>query len=371
MHEIINPDQVGQPQAVSRALEALRTGSLTVLPTETLYALGAAADQRPAINQLRQIKDLGAFPGWVLHIDRPSSITRWIHKSNPILNRLIEKLWPGPLAVRVTMTDAEQNAMREALGTETYKETVDAGGQVSFRCPDHPLTRAIIEALKIPLVMIGVKPGDAGRELSSALADARLPPLLAIDAGPGRYRGSSTLVEISGSRWKILRPGAIAERTIRRVMERTIVFVCSGNTCRSPMAEQIGKMLLARTLGIAPEELEAVGWNITSAGAHATYGTPATAEARAVIRGMGGSLEKHRSRAATADLLLHADLVLTMTDGLKQQLLDNLPSLAGKVSRLDPDSDVIDPIGGPVEVYRQTAEKIQQLVAKRLEEMLA
>ncbi len=356
---------------MSRALDALRTGSLVVLPTETLYAFGAAADRRPALNQLRQVKELGSSPGWVLHIDRPSSISRWIHKPNRVLNRLIEKLWPGPLAVRVTMTDTEQKAMRDAFGTETYDETADAGGRVSFRCPDHPLTRAIIEELKIPLVMIGVKPGDAGRELSSALADTHLPPLLAIDAGPGRYRGSSTLVEVSDSRWQILRPGAIAERTIRRVMERTIVFVCSGNTCRSPMAEQIAKLLAARKLGITPEELEAVGWNITSAGAHATYGAPATAEARSVIRAMGGSLERHRSRAATADLLLRADLILTMTESLRQELLDNVPGLAGKVSRLDPDSDVIDPIGGPVDVYRQTAEKIQQLVAKRLEEILA
>jgi tRNA A37 threonylcarbamoyladenosine synthetase subunit TsaC/SUA5/YrdC/protein-tyrosine-phosphatase len=371
VHEIINPDQVGEPLAVSQAVKALRAGLPVVLPTETLYALSAAADKQSAIDQLREMKGLTGFPGWVLHLDRPSSLTRWIQRPNRVLSRLVDKLWPGPLAVRVTLTEAEQRTMREALGPETYQQTVQPDGKVSFRCPDQSITRAVIEELTIPLVMIGVKAGDAGRELPSALADTHLPPLLAIDAGPGRYRGSSTLVEVSDSRWKVIRPGAIAERTIRRVMEQTIVFVCSGNTCRSPMAEQIGKILLGRKLGLPPEELELVGWNITSAGVHATAGAPATAEARSVIRSMGGSLERHRSRAATADLLLRADLVLTMTEGLKQELLDTLPNLAGKISRLDPDSDVIDPIGGPIEVYRQTAERIQQLVAKRLEDILA
>ncbi len=370
MHEILKLDEIGEPQAVSRAVVALQAGLPVVLPTETLYALSAAADQRRSINRLRQIKTPEAFPGWVLHIDRPSSIARWIRRPNRVLNRLIDKLWPGPLAVRVSLSEPEQQALRAALGVETCNETVDAKGRVTFRCPDQPLTRNIIEELKIPLVMIGVKPGDAGRDLGTALADTAIPSLLAIDAGPGRYRSSSTLIEVFESRWEIQRPGAIAERTITRVMEQTVVFVCSGNTCRSPMAEQLGKIFLSRKLGVATSELDMTGWNITSAGAHAMAGAPATAEARSVIRDMGGSLERHRSRAATADLLLRADLILTMTDGLRQELIEILPNLAGKVVRLDPDSDVIDPIGGSIEVYRQTAEKIQQLVARRLEELL-
>ncbi len=371
MHDIIELDQTGEPQAISRALAALRSGSPVVLPTETLYALAAPAIQRDAVEKLRKIKQLDAFPGWVLHLARPSHITHWVRQPNRVLDRLIDKLWPGPLALRIALDESGRLALREALGPLTFNETVDAASKVTFRCPDHPLTRNIIEELGTPLIMIGVKPGAAGRRLDTALADTKLPPLLAIDAGPGRYSGSSTLVEVTDSRWTILRAGAIAERTIRRVMERTIVFVCSGNTCRSPMAEQIAKMILSRRLGAAPDELADLGWNITSAGAHAGSGSPATAEARAVIRELGGSLERHRSRPATADLLLRADLVLTMTEALKQEILDTLPSLKGKVSRLDPDSDVIDPIGGPMDVYRQTAEKIQRLVEKRIEELLA
>lgn len=371
MHDILQVDQTGEPVAVARAVETLRSGSLVVLPTETLYALAAAADRRPAVEMLRKIKHLEAFPGWVLHLGRPSHITQWVQQANRVLNRLIDKLWPGPLAIRMAIDEAGRRPLQELLGEQTFKETIDRVSTVTFRCPDHPLTRSVIEELQVPLIMIGVKPGDAGRELQTALSDTQLPPLLAIDAGPGRYRGSSTLVEVTGSRWKILRPGAIAERTIRRVMERTIIFVCSGNTCRSPMAEQIAKLILSRRLGVPPTELNELGWNIISAGMHATSGSPATSEARSVIEEMGGFLLTHRSRAVTADLLLRADLVLTMTEALKQEILDTLPSLAGKVSRLDPESDVIDPIGGPIDVYRQTAQRIQHLVEKRVEELLA
>ncbi|MGC8561145.1 MAG: Sua5/YciO/YrdC/YwlC family protein [Phycisphaerae bacterium] len=371
MHDIIQIDQTGEAAAGVCALNALRSGSLVVLPTETLYALAAPANRRATVEKLRTIKQIGPFPGWVLHLARPSHIHHWVRRPNRVLDRLIDQLWPGPLALRIVLDESGRLALSELLGPETFNETVDAASTVTFRCPDHVLTRTIIQQLDVPLIMIGVKPGAAGRRLDTALADTKLPPLLAIDAGPGRYGGSSTLVEVTDSRWKILRPGAIAERTIRRLMEQMIVFVCSGNTCRSPMAEQIAKMFLSRRLGAAPEELADLGWNITSAGVHAGSGAPATAEAQAVIRELGGSLEKHRSRPATADLLLRADLVLTMTESLRQEILDTLPSLKGKVSRLDPDSDVIDPIGGTIDIYRQTAKTIQQLVEKRIEELVA
>jgi protein-tyrosine phosphatase len=145
---------------------------------------------------------------------------------------------------------------------------------------------------------------------------------------------------------------------IHQQMACWIVFVCTGNTCRSPLAEALCKKLLADRLGCAVEELPARGYHVVSAGVSALGGGPAAAEAEQVARGFGADLSAHRSQPLTMELAARADYLLGMTRSHVRALMDYFGHLGVVPRLLDPVGDIADPIGSDQQVYDECGQQI-------------
>jgi protein-tyrosine-phosphatase len=136
-----------------------------------------------------------------------------------------------------------------------------------------------------------------------------------------------------------------------------ILFVCSANACRSPMAEGIARKLL-REHGITSVKVDSAGLDVTA-------GAPATEETIDVMKARGVDLSKHRAKPFRSQLR-RGDMVLTMTKSQKKRILANHPALAGRVFMLEEYAknrpmDIPDPFKGQVS-YEQAANEIESAV---------
>ena len=142
----------------------------------------------------------------------------------------------------------------------------------------------------------------------------------------------------------------------------SVLFICTANICRSPMA---AALMRARLRNEQPDWWD---WRVDSAGTWALDGETAAKNSRQVMFERGLDITNHRAKTVTEAMLKEYDLILTMEPGQKEALRIEYPSLARRVFLLDEMGGgtlaVDDPYGGPLVGYRKTAETIDQMLAR-------
>lgn len=364
----------GRAGAIAAAVESLRAGRLVAFPTETVYGLGASAAIADGPRRLGEAAPRPAtLPPAAWHAPSADAARELLALTSPIHRRLTRRLLPGPVTFIVEKPRDDLERLRVAVGAAAG--TLDNGRELALRVPDHPVAHEFLaEAMRAghPVIAEGV--ARAGWGDGTRLR----PPVpgavdLALDDGPTRIgRPSSVVRLLAAGGFQVVSVGAVEERYLRKQAERTILFVCTGNTCRSPMAAAIARDLLAKRAetGDPASRAAAASTTVRSAGVSAVDGLPATPETLDAVRAVGidpAELAKHRSHELTRQLLAEADVVYAMTTGHARAILAASPS--ARVSLLDPaGEDIPDPIGHPQEVYTQTARHLKEAIEKRLAE---
>jgi len=350
---------------VEEAAAMLRDGGLVALPTETVYGLMGSALHAGATARLGSLFRGEAAITAAWHAASTEHATEALEPLHRVHRRLLRRLTPGPVSFQIRLSPEQQQRCREVLGTiPGHEATSDARQEVIVRVPDHSLTRRIIERAGVPIIGNRLRALGAAEERTPVDA-ASIPGVdLIIDDGPTRFIHASTTVRLDpDGGFEVVREGALEERYVRRKARHTVLLVCTGNTCRSPMAEAIARDEIAKAGGVEVR--------VVSAGAAASTGAPATPEAVTAMKAAGLDLSTHRSRNLTRDMIAEADLILGMSRSHVAAVLAADPTAVAKTTTLDPEgADIPDPIGGPLDVYTRTADRIRSLVQRRLEELL-
>jgi len=339
--------------SVHRTVESLAKGHVVAIPTETVYGMAADALNPVAVERLAAIKGRSPQSPLVLAMRSSDEILDYVCTWSPLAQRFARRCMPGPLTL-VTPCGGEDSLISR-LPDEVRQWIMSDSGCVGFRVVDHPVIAQLHQYLRGPLVLTsanltGKNPPTLGDEVVEQFGET-LP--LILNDGPTRYGGASTVVRVIGNQYEILRHGAIEAAAMNDFAKPLIVLVCTGNTCRSPMAEGLLKHKLA---GVGDAWS---GVNVISAGVAASEGAMASQQAVDVMEAKGIDIACHESRPLSDAIMHRADVVLTMTRGHRAAILAAWPDMSDRVHTLRPDGgDIADPVGGSVELYEQCARQI-------------
>jgi L-threonylcarbamoyladenylate synthase len=359
--QIINA--VDYPQQIRRGADLLSEGKLVVLPTETVYGATAILRSPEARQRLRALRSSSDGKPLTPHLSDRKQAAQFLGAVGELAERMMRKLWPGPVGLQFDV-DADH---RRQVATQFQAEESDLfdGSSITLRCPDHPVFSQVVGLLDGPVA--AAVAGSGAHASAAELADQLNGKVdLIFDAGPSKLNKPSTLVRVGASSYEIVRVGIYDQRIIQRLLKTTILFVCSGNTCRSPMAQALAKKILADRLGVEPADLEKKGVEVISAGTVPTAGMRATPQAVEAVKAFGADLTQHRARHITIELINQADLIFTMTGRHARSITAMVPSAAEKLENLDPDHDIEDPVGGDQELYSSLAAQMLKFLEAKL-----
>lgn len=216
--------------AVRDAAAILRRGGLLGIPTETVYGLGADALNEDAVSRIFLAKGRPQDNPLIIHVPDASWLESYCRDVPPAAYRLAERFWPGPLTMILPRRDIVP--LQTTGGLET----------VGVRCPNHPVTLAIIEAAGVPIA--APSGNTSGRPSPTTAAhmiedmDGRIDGI--VDGGPCTVGVESTIIDLTVTPPRLLRPGGLPLESLRQVLGEVAVdkavtgLLAAGERPRAP-----------------------------------------------------------------------------------------------------------------------------------------
>ncbi len=350
------PDAPPDPTAIAAAVGAWGRGELVLVPTETVYGLSARGDDPAALERLAAAKGRSDSQVFTWHAPGAQALEHF-GALRPLARRLAERFWPGPLTLILGEPSEELAPLAQ-------------GGTVGVRVPAHEGLRGLLDAAPFPVVATSANlHGEApGVECSAAAEPFQGQLELLFDGGPSRLGEASAVLRLTPGHFELVRAGLHDIDSLRRTAGLRIAFVCTGNTCRSPMAERLAAAALAKRLGTP--EIGEFGFDVRSMGVFASAGgAPSRGSVEALAR-RNLDLTDHSSQPAVPEVLMETDRVYCLTAAHREALRAMLPPERGpELELLDPRGrDVLDPVGGDLPIYLACADAIEAMVEARLDE---
>jgi L-threonylcarbamoyladenylate synthase len=314
---------------IARAADVLRSGGLVSFPTETVYGLGANAEDRTAIARTFQVKGRPTSHPLIVHLGVGEPLDPWVSDVPTAARLLAERFWPGPLTLVL------RRGSRVPLEATGGQETV------ALRVPNHPVAQALLAAFGG-----GVTAPSANRfgSVSPTTADDVRAELggavdVVLDGGPCSVGVESTIVDVTGAHPSILRPGGVTREDLEEALGSPVV-VSATSSIRVSGQHPSHYAPRARVVLVEPDKigaeadaaaarghrvgvlLPAAAVGDAPAAAHVTLAVPATVDAYA--QGLYGFLREFDRR--DCDLIIAS---LPPENGLGLAIANRLRRAAG------------------------------------------
>ncbi|MCX7834549.1 MAG: Sua5/YciO/YrdC/YwlC family protein [bacterium] len=380
---IIQDDPLSLNRAHIAAIASrMRYGGIGIIPMETVYVLIALSADHEARERLRKLRN---DPRINQNIRPLTTVVGSINHFLQLVTalpasavKLFGYLFPGPITVIIPK------------GESTPQEYCNAQGKLLIRIPQHPLTLSLAKELQQPISIVraSVYPKDGPQQIQQVPEEWRNEIDFIWDGGKTPMGKHSTVIEWKQDHLLLRREGAYPTEELQRLCNNMgypltfgeeedltplkVLFVCTGNICRSPMAEYLLQEKVNQQ-AIGKMIVESAGTNPHPVG---SYASPA---AVAVMKEIGLDLSKHRSQPITPSLLRQADVILTMDDTHLDVVKNLLPSDTTKVVEVltrwkkenqEDMGGIPDPWGLDISVYRNLRDLIRKEIDRIFPELV-